>query len=60
MLSVVIIVASLIADLAIGMAAYKMAKSSMTTNATLLSLLSKHAEKIEDHEFRIVVLEKAS
>ena len=58
MLSVVIVVASLIADLAIGMAAYKMSKSNATTNASLLSLLAKHSEKLENHESRIGVLEQ--
>lgn len=49
-----------IADLAIGAAAWKMAKSNTTTNASLLVLLTKHSERLESHETRIVALEKAA
>jgi hypothetical protein len=48
----------LVADLAIGAAAWKMAKSNTQTNATLLSLLTQQQRRIDDHEVRIVVLEK--
>ncbi len=58
MLSIIVLIATLIADAAIGMAAYKMAKTNTTTNASLLTLLSKHAEKLENHESRIGVLEQ--
>lgn len=60
MITVVITVAALVADLAIGMAAYKMSKSNTTTNVTLLSLLSKHGEVLADHGHRIVRLEQAA
>lgn len=65
MLTIVIVIASVLADLAVGMAAFKMAKSAAAaqaantaTDAKLLEMSTKQQDQINNHEYRIVILER--
>lgn len=57
-MSIAILIATIVADLVVGLSAMKMAKAATQTNASVLSLLAKHADRLENHEVRIVVLER--
>lgn len=64
-MSIVLLIATLLADLVVGMAAMKMAKAAQssqtaqtTTNTNVLALLSKHSDTLNNHEYRIIVLER--
>jgi hypothetical protein len=57
----------LLADLAIGALAYRLSKSNekqlaqhQQTDASLLTLLAKHSDKLDNHEVRIGALERAA
>ncbi len=58
MLEILVLVASLIADAAIGYAAMKMAKSNSAVLPQLTKLMSDHGNRLDNHEVRIVILEK--
>jgi hypothetical protein len=67
MTTLAVLIATLLADACIGFAAYKLSKTNTQTNATLLTLLTKSAERsdkhesrLENHEVRIVILERAA
>lgn len=65
MVTVAILLATILVDLAVGMVAYKLSKSNQAviasnteTNASLVALLSKQQTQIDNHEYRIVILER--
>lgn len=67
MLTILVLLATLLADLAVGVAAYKMAKAAnqatatnTQTSARILELISKQDLRLDNHEVRIEDLEKAA
>lgn len=57
MFEVLMVVAALLLDAAMG---YRASKKSEATNTNVLALIAKQDARLDNHEVRIVVLEKAA